>query len=787
MSPLLSPLAVLLLSPVPSQLPSSSPYPWGDNPPPPVITPEAFDDHVARASALPRADRPPRPNMPISSLPRLPEPMFEEGAWWVRTDRYKAHFDSAGAHFAPYLGSDAPKTFYTSLALADQPLKELRVEGTRVCFDRGWIDEVYELGRESIEQLFILESAPEAGDLVLRVAVESELEPAQSGSGIVFRHERGEVSYSQAAVVGRNGALTPIETEWTGAGIEIRVSAALLERAEWPLVIDPVIGFPIDQTANDSLYPDVAHDATTGNSLFVYTDVFSATDFDVRSALVSAAGAVITSSYVETLAEVWYLPHVANLNAYDQFLVVATTGDLASSVNRRIKGKLTGAAAISYGATLDISGTETDNNLYATVGGDSYTPGPAYFCVGWQRSLSGVQQVVYRLVTTGGAFVTPTATVLQSAFGVKDVSVSRTNVGDRWNIVWDLCPLSAFQCDIRAAQVLWSGGIVTPAFTASNASQVNYAPSASPNQPNSDYLIAWAKDLGADDNIESALFNGSTLLVRTDLSALQITNAGQRQGGAACEVTQDRFVVGWSELYSNSTTDYDPYVASYRYQGGGLQLADRDDLAFTSAIETGVALASQYSAGAGASSRVVAAWSVEPSAGGSSNVQGAFYDIPADGEMVPLCFGDGTGAACPCANNGAGGRGCANSTGSGALLSASGNAQVSADTVVLNLGGMPNPTTCIFLQGNSVLGSGLGVANGDGLICVGTSVVRLAIKSGPGTASYPQSGDLSVSVRGALPAAGGVRYYQGYYRNNAAFCTSATWNFSNAMRFTWLP
>jgi hypothetical protein len=46
---------------------------------------------------------------------------------------------------------------------------------------------------------------------------------------------------------------------------------------------------------------------------------------------------------------------------------------------------------------------------------------------------------------------------------------------------------------------------------------------------------------------------------------------------------------------------------------------------------------------------------------------------------------------------------------------------------------------------------------------------------------------LSVSVRGALPAAGGVRYYQGYYRNNAAFCTSATWNFSNAMRFTWLP
>ncbi len=782
MAPLLS-FAALLLCQTPPQ------SPWGDNPPPPVITAEAFEEHAATASALPRPYASKQPGLLPAAMPRLPEPMFEEGAWWVRTDRYKAHFNEGGAHMAPFLGVDAPQTFYTRLALADQPLVELRVEGTRVCFDRGWIDEVYELRRDSIEQLFVLESAPSApGDLVLRVAVESELETVQAGTGIAFRHERGDMSYSQAAVVGKDGTLTPVSTLWTGDTIEIRVPAALIERAEWPLVIDPVIGFPVDQTANDSLYPDVAYDTTTGNSLFVYTDVFSATDFDVRSALVSAAGAVISSTYVETLAEVWYLPHVANLNAYDQFLVVATTGDLASSVNRRIKGKLTGAVAISYGATLDISGAETDNNLYATVGGDSYTPGPAYFCVGWQRNVSGAQQVVYRLVTTAGAFVTPTATVLQGTAGVKDVSVSRSNVGDRWNIVWDLCPLSAFQCDIRAAQVLWSGGIVTPPFTASNASQVNYAPSASPNLPGSEYMIAWRKDLGADDNIESALFNGSTLLVRTDLSALQITNAGQKQAGPACEVTEDRFVVGWSELFSTSSTDYDPYVGAYRYQGGALQLADRDDLAFTSVPEVNVALASHYSAGGGSSARVVCAWNPETTGGGPSNVQGAFYDIPADGEKVPLCFGDGTGTACPCANNGTAGRGCANSAvAAGALLGASGLARVSGDTALLSLSGMPNPTTCIFLQGNSVLGSGLGALNGDGLICVGTSVIRLAVKSGPGTASYPQAGDLSISVRGALPLAGGVRYYQGYYRNNASFCTSATWNFSNAVRFTWLP
>src|SRR5204862_180169 len=51
---------------------------------------------------------------------------------------------------------------------------------------------------------------------------------------------------------------------------------------------------------------------------------------------------------------------------------------------------------------------------------------------------------------------------------------------------------------------------------------------------------------------------------------------------------------------------------------------------------------------------------------------------------MPFCFGDGSGAACPCANNGSNGNGCANSVNAaGANLTASGAASVSADTLVL--------------------------------------------------------------------------------------------------------
>ena len=54
-----------------------------------------------------------------------------------------------------------------------------------------------------------------------------------------------------------------------------------------------------------------------------------------------------------------------------------------------------------------------------------------------------------------------------------------------------------------------------------------------------------------------------------------------------------------------------------------------------------------------------------------------------------------------------------------------------------------------------------------------------------GNASYPSSGDSSVSVRGMVPIDGGRRAYQVWYRNAAAFCTSATFNLSNGVIIDW--
>ena len=149
-----------------------------------------------------------------------------------------------------------------------------------------------------------------------------------------------------------------------------------------------------------------------------------------------------------------------------------------------------------------------------------------------------------------------------------------------------------------------------------------------------------------------------------------------------------------------------------------------------------------------------------------------------------FCFGDGSSTACPCANNSAvgAGAGCLNSLGSGGLLASTGVASIAADTAVLAGSGMPN-SNALFFQGSTQIASPFG----DGLRCVGGTVVRLGTKlNAAGASQYPAAGDLAVSVRGQVTLPG-VRNYQVWYRNAAAFCTAATFNLTNGYTITWNP
>jgi hypothetical protein len=156
---------------------------------------------------------------------------------------------------------------------------------------------------------------------------------------------------------------------------------------------------------------------------------------------------------------------------------------------------------------------------------------------------------------------------------------------------------------------------------------------------------------------------------------------------------------------------------------------------------------------------------------------------------TPYCFGDGSGASCPCGNNSAVGaqQGCAHSAAGGASLTGSGTTSVSNDSLVLTVSNLQLPAgnsgTVLFFQGTTQVN----VPFNDGLRCVGGSQVRLSPKSYMGTSStYPQAGDQSVSVRGGIPVTGGAYNYQVWFRSFPSVCGTHS-GLSSGLSVVWTP
>ncbi len=171
----------------------------------------------------------------------------------------------------------------------------------------------------------------------------------------------------------------------------------------------------------------------------------------------------------------------------------------------------------------------------------------------------------------------------------------------------------------------------------------------------------------------------------------------------------------------------------------------------------------------------------------STDTNGDGIPDECQGSTSLYCFGDGTGTACPCGNSSAPGanEGCLSSLGIGGRLRVNGVPSVSADNLVLVGSQMPN-SSALYFQGTIQQSAGAGSIFGDGKRCAAGTVIRLGTKSNSsGGSTYPSGADLAVSVKGLVPAAGGIRRYQIWYRNAAAFCTTSTFNLTNGLDVTW--
>jgi hypothetical protein len=154
-------------------------------------------------------------------------------------------------------------------------------------------------------------------------------------------------------------------------------------------------------------------------------------------------------------------------------------------------------------------------------------------------------------------------------------------------------------------------------------------------------------------------------------------------------------------------------------------------------------------------------------------------------DITTFCFGDGSGATCPCGNTGGVGGGCMNTTGLGGKLRSSGSSSVSSDDLVL-LGQQLVPSQPgLYFQGNNAINGGNGNPFGDGLRCAGGGVVRMQVRFADAQGASATSVSLA-TVGGIAP--GDVKRYQCWYRNPpAGFCGGYTFNLSNGVQVNWSP
>lgn len=805
---ILTHVAALLLATAPTETkPAFTPPPFLPDPKS-AVEAQAPDAVAAAESALALSAA--TEAAPVSLPPGLIDwsrVQFDEpgdGRVWARARTYKAGFGTEGATYIPFLGSRAPRNFPVHVGLvatnatnddAELAVRDLVRRGNTVVLDRGAFREVWHLGLTSAEQTFEFDARPtSSGDFTVRLALETELALRIDGDGFALDGAHGGVRIGRATAIDADGQRLDLPARAEGREVAIELPASFLASARYPLVLDPIYTTAaLEGFIEECHSPDVAGGDGTGGFAAVYSVIFSAGDCDVYTVNAPFGTPDFGSGvWVDTTSNSWITPRVAYNALNRTFLTVAAVRPAsASSTETEVWCRARYAPTSSQWNQNFVHGGAGGADNEVTVGGDPSLIGPTNYLAVWARNFSLIQDsdIQARMIDSFGNPIGGTIYLESSGEYDRRPRVSKTNgrpptPTQRWNVAW-MRGVSAY--DVWGAQLTWDGIVATPAFPISDSLLFNEtfpAPSspldaASGPRP---WLVVYDRfHPSSPVDLVARVMSGSTTLASANLSVLQGLDPAHDESAPECDTNGQRFVVSYLESGGPGGLD-DSYLVTVAYAEGAIRVDEarvpvEAGPNYTSSVRVSGCMTTSnqgvewYAVG----------WS-DGAFGGEDAYCGAYYE---PNPYEAFCFGDGSYGDCPCSNLGSGGGGCANSLTGGGVLTPTGFAFVSSDSFTLTTSNLPSSVPCLFFQGTSA--STPGTSFGDGLRCASGSILRLASKmASGGVATYPELGDEPISVRGNVPTGGAQRYYQCWYRNAAAFCTSATFNTTNGVSVRWL-
>lgn len=726
--------------------------------------------------------------------------LAENGDLWARGSRWKMRFDARGATYHSAFGYDRPAAEFmfspASITLAGRPLAfeaPRAVHGLqdRVELERGSFVEAYELTLDAVEQLFVFQHLPRRGELVVRIPLPQVTSANSDAQGLLLRSALGEVRYSHAVAIDARGQRSPAPTTFEEGAIVVRVPAAFVAGAQLPLVIDPYITHTwLDLSAKDCRDPDVVYDSFHDRWMVAFGELFAAGDNDVRVQAIDPNGFVTHDGYIDFSSEHWNKPRIAYLRVDSRSMVVGEVGAVGARI---VRGRAVNplGANLEFGPKLTLSGTQSGEKLAPTIGGDPYPSQPSYFCVAFQRENLQVLpefEIQYVFVNSAsqlslGPVVVPPAGSLRDT----QPSLSRSNGTHRWTLAFQRADPTTFG-DIYACYID-ANGVLTPPFgiSAFNLARDSAPSASSPLLQTSRSAIAFQRRSGVvgQSDIVVALIQDGAVLHTANLSVLEGSGTqGLDQVEPSIDSDGRHFLVAYAEAFASNAAFYSTRVTELFLYGNqfGASQPHQEALAYGTLQRVPRVAASRklvdgpndftiaFHLGVSATDYDVAASRFGSTQGGSWNA---------------YCFGDGSGAVCPCGNSGAPGHGCGNSNfGAGAYLERSaGSFSTLHDTAVLHAGNLPTNTPCLLFQGTTQL---TGAVFGEGLRCAGGFVVRMGVQSANANdVSFPAPGDPALSVRGAVPLEGASRTYQIWYRDSSPFCGTSNYNFTNGVHVLW--
>lgn len=716
---------------------------------------------------------------------------------WARGLTYKASVAADGFTYIPFLGSDAPRNWpirfhVTSVTIGGHELvlteAEVRLSGARFELDRGAMTVRYDLGVESVEQSFALDGvAGTDADLVVRVAVDTDLATRVHGAGFAFEGPDGGASFGAATVLDGDGRSLAIDTVRDGNELVFRVPRAFLSVAEGTVIVDPLIStVTVDDYTVDLEFPDVAYEKDGDTYCVAYQEYFSAADSDIYCRTLDASTLlVVDEGYVSMTAARALHPKVASLAQNDSFLVVY---QLADSLFRPeiFARKRSSAAMSAWGPEVLIASfDEFFFRIHHDVGGEAFEgAGTSNYFVVWEvvdRAFTGFPSEVEGVLIDGDG--NPNGSVIEVTTSLANdnewPSVSKST-GDpilhgAWWVAYKSHPVGGSSGAVRGARIAFDGTVTDPDDELFSAGPGAVHPSeiavSAPYEGayGESVHIAFQQNIPstfvADTTILSLARTGSGMISVHDLvDRIQVSAPSSYFAGKLATLA-DRAV--HITTTRDLVTNVDTTLASTLELVLGAEVAVGERRTVIGARPFGavpIMDATSHAAGGDLSSRrIFTVWGEVPAGGTSSNIYGAVLEFP-----EPAAIG---GNVC---------RGFPNSTGDYSYLTAFGDNSTTSPKS-LRATNLPPGALGYFLA--APMSGGFAPAGSDGLLCLGGSIGRYAgsvLSSGSaGRFDFVIDPTSIAQPTGSVPAMVGDRwFFQAWHRDANPAPTS---NFTNAI------